>query len=178
MSTGSRDYHVTQIPELATPANLQALKALFETTDFNDYLRVIGNRVINTASQFNPHQSELFKKQITQTKLAVWKEFIDDIDTLIKGLRSVQQSSNDAQFIDMLVNAIRITVSDLESITKKINKDVTYIETYDVIKLSGVFGRPIVSWYIESKLKELGIFIEQEDNRIQKVKSFSDFFRR
>ena len=179
MSTSSRYDHVTQIPNLDTPANLQALNDLFKTPDFNDYLEhVIGDRFMTAANQFKSDQSELFKKQITQTKLAVWKQFIDDIDTLIKGLTSLRSTDADAdaQFIDMLVNAIRITDSHLESITKKINENVKYIETYEIIKVSGVFRRPIVSWYIESILKENGIFIKQKDNAIQGVVSFSDFF--
>jgi hypothetical protein len=135
--------------------NQQILK-LVESDEFKKYREY-------TYSNYPTHNiyDEVYNQLVKNTRIAVWNAVLESIKQLQEALRTRLGSTSEAatkKFIQTLIDGIQILDGDVKKIDKYITDNFGRFITYGQIK-TGRNVAKVMSWYIEYKLKEMGIIV-------------------
>lgn len=139
----------------------QQISSLVGSPEFEQYMKYTREN-----HPYVDKNTTVYNELVKNTRIAVW----DRVITSIKQLQAVLQdrknksTSDDAKkFIQTLIDGINITGDDVNEIGKYINNDFdlgSFIP-HDEMTTRGIFSR-VMSWYIEYKLKIMGITVISE----------------
>ena len=139
----------------------QQISSLVGSPEFEQYMKYTREN-----HPYVDKNTTVYNELVKNTRIAVWGRVITSIEQLQAVLqdRKNKSISDDAkEFIQTLIDGINITDADVKKIDKYINTDFVlgFFIPHDELTTRGIFSR-VMSWYIEYKLKIMGITVISE----------------
>jgi len=139
----------------------QQISSLVGSTEFEQYMKYTREN-----HPYVDKNTTVYNELVKNTRIAVWGRVITSIEQLQAVLqdRKNKSISDDAkEFIQTLIDGINIMDDDMKNIDEYINDDfeLGFFIPHDELTTRGIFSR-VMSWYIEYKLKIMGITVISE----------------